>query len=203
MSEQSKDKNAFALSRKRIVIWIVCLLLLTSIGKLVAYEILGASELRDRIGQRVVFPSSLLKEPTGLTGRVYYLKRVKYRMNTRLGFFDLELNCESPQETTTLADEIAIGLSPRETLDLLIVTNKLAGLEPEQFLAQNPIPIVAHRGASKDAPENTLPAFEKAWLQGADAIEGDFHLTADNEICLLYTSPSPRDLSTSRMPSSA
>ena len=141
MSEQSKDKNAFALSRKRIVIWIVCLLLLTSIGKLVAYEILGASELRDRIGQRVVFPSSLLKEPTGLTGRVYYLKRVKYRMNTRLGFFDLELNCESPQETTTLADEIAIGLSPRETLDLLIVTNKLAGLEPEQFLAQNPIPI--------------------------------------------------------------
>ncbi len=186
MSEQSKDKNAFALSRKRIVIWIVCLLLLTSIGKLVAYEILGASELRDRIGQRVVFPSSLLKEPTGLTGRVYYLKRVKYRMNTRLGFFDLELNCESPQETTTLADEIAIGLSPRETLDLLIVTNKLAGLEPEQFLAQNPIPIVAHRGASKDAPENTLPAFEKAWLQGADAIEGDFHLTADNEIVCVH-----------------
>ena len=26
---------------------------------------------------------------------------------------------------------------------------------------------------------------------------------ADGEICLLYTSPSPRDLSTSRMPSSA
>ena len=25
----------------------------------------------------------------------------------------------------------------------------------------------------------------------------------DNETCLLYTSPSPRDLSTSRMPSSA
>ena len=26
---------------------------------------------------------------------------------------------------------------------------------------------------------------------------------ADDDICLLYTSPSPRDLSTSRMPSSA
>ena len=29
------------------------------------------------------------------------------------------------------------------------------------------------------------------------------HETAMHEICLLYTSPSPRDLSTSRMPSSA
>ena len=28
-------------------------------------------------------------------------------------------------------------------------------------------------------------------------------MTSDNECCLLYTSPSPRDLSTSRMPSSA
>ena len=28
-------------------------------------------------------------------------------------------------------------------------------------------------------------------------------ITAQNSICLLYTSPSPRDLSTSRMPSSA
>jgi glycerophosphoryl diester phosphodiesterase len=42
--------------------------------------------------------------------------------------------------------------------------------------------IVAHRGASHDAPENTLPAFELAWKQGADAIEGDFHLTADGKI---------------------
>ena len=42
--------------------------------------------------------------------------------------------------------------------------------------------IVAHRGASHDAPENTLAAFRLAWEQGADAIEGDFHLTADERI---------------------
>ncbi len=42
--------------------------------------------------------------------------------------------------------------------------------------------IVAHRGASHDAPENTLQAFELAWQQGADAIEGDFHLTGDGII---------------------
>ena len=67
--------------------------------------------------------------------------------------------------------------------------------------------IVAHRGASDDAPENTLEAFHLAWLQNADAIEGDFRLTKDEQIvcihCLLYTSPSPRDKRQSRMPSSA
>ena len=42
--------------------------------------------------------------------------------------------------------------------------------------------IVAHRGASFDAPENTLPAFDLAWEQGADAIEGDFLLTKDCHI---------------------
>lgn len=46
--------------------------------------------------------------------------------------------------------------------------------------------IVAHRGASHDAPENTLPAFELAWKQGADAIEGDFHLTADGKIICIH-----------------
>ncbi len=46
--------------------------------------------------------------------------------------------------------------------------------------------IVAHRGASHDAPENTLPAFELAWQRGADAIEGDFHLTSDGRIICIH-----------------
>ena len=46
--------------------------------------------------------------------------------------------------------------------------------------------IVAHRGASKDAPENTLPAFELAFKQGADAIEGDFHLTKDGHVVCIH-----------------
>ncbi len=48
--------------------------------------------------------------------------------------------------------------------------------------------IIAHRGASADAPENTLPAFRLAWEQGADAIEGDFHLTGDGEIVCIHNS---------------
>ena len=46
--------------------------------------------------------------------------------------------------------------------------------------------IVAHRGASKDAPENTLPAFKLAFKQGADAIEGEFHLTRDGHVVCIH-----------------
>ena len=46
--------------------------------------------------------------------------------------------------------------------------------------------IVAHRGASQHAPENTIPAFELAWKNGADAIEGDFQLTKDGHIVCIH-----------------
>ena len=52
--------------------------------------------------------------------------------------------------------------------------------------------IVAHRGASFDAPENTLPAFELAWEKGADAIEGDFLLTKDNQIVCIHDKTTQR-----------
>ena len=52
--------------------------------------------------------------------------------------------------------------------------------------------VVAHRGASQDAPENTLPAFMLAWEQGADAIEGDFLLTKDNEIVCIHDKSTER-----------
>ncbi|MBI4201937.1 MAG: glycerophosphodiester phosphodiesterase [Chloroflexi bacterium] len=39
--------------------------------------------------------------------------------------------------------------------------------------------VIAHRGASGEAPENTMAAFELALEQGADAIELDVHLTSD------------------------
>ncbi len=43
---------------------------------------------------------------------------------------------------------------------------------------------IAHRGASRDAPENTLEAFHLAVAQRADMIETDLHLTRDHAIAL-------------------
>lgn len=42
--------------------------------------------------------------------------------------------------------------------------------------------VLAHRGASAEAPENTLPAFALAESQGADALEIDVRLTADGVV---------------------
>jgi glycerophosphoryl diester phosphodiesterase len=39
--------------------------------------------------------------------------------------------------------------------------------------------VIAHRGDSKEAPENTLPAFASAVKAGADLIELDFYSSAD------------------------
>ncbi len=52
--------------------------------------------------------------------------------------------------------------------------------------------ITAHRGASHDAPENTLAAFKLAWKQQADAIEGDFRLTADGKIVCIHDADTRR-----------
>ncbi len=46
--------------------------------------------------------------------------------------------------------------------------------------------IIAHRGASGAAPENTIEAFNLAWKLGADGIEGDFHLTNDGHIVAIH-----------------
>jgi glycerophosphoryl diester phosphodiesterase len=47
---------------------------------------------------------------------------------------------------------------------------------------------IAHRGASLDAPENTLPAFALAVEQGADMIETDLHLLRDGTVALYHDS---------------
>jgi glycerophosphoryl diester phosphodiesterase len=46
--------------------------------------------------------------------------------------------------------------------------------------------IIAHRGASHDAPENTLAAAQLAWEQGADALEMDIRLTADRQLAVIH-----------------
>jgi glycerophosphoryl diester phosphodiesterase len=46
--------------------------------------------------------------------------------------------------------------------------------------------IIAHRGASAHAPENTLAAFERAVQLGANFIESDLHLTRDAHFVAIH-----------------
>lgn len=52
--------------------------------------------------------------------------------------------------------------------------------------------IVAHRGASFDAPENSLSAMKLAWEQKADGIETDIYLSKDNKIVVMHDADTKR-----------
>ena len=58
--------------------------------------------------------------------------------------------------------------------------------------------LMAHRGASGLAPENTLAAFKLAWEQGADADELDVHLTKDGHVVAIHDADTRRTAGVSK-----
>jgi len=57
--------------------------------------------------------------------------------------------------------------------------------------------IIAHRGSSFVAPENTVAAANLAWEQGADAVELDIYLSKDNRVVVMHDSNTKRTASQS------
>jgi len=49
--------------------------------------------------------------------------------------------------------------------------------------------VIAHRGASAQQPENTLPAFERAIEIGADYVELDVHADAEGRLVVTHDRP--------------
>jgi glycerophosphoryl diester phosphodiesterase len=54
------------------------------------------------------------------------------------------------------------------------------------------VQIIAHRGASFDAPENTLAAIRLGWEQGADGVEFDVRFTRDGQIVVFHNADTKR-----------
>ncbi len=78
----------------------------------------------------------------------------------------------------------------RRTISLLLAALSLTMMGAKSR-PKRPL-VIAHRGASHDAPENTLAAFNLAWQQGADGAEGDFYLSADGEIVCIHDGTTER-----------
>ena len=53
-------------------------------------------------------------------------------------------------------------------------------------MAEAQVEIIAHRGASYLAPENTVAASRLAWELGSDAVECDIYLSKDNKIMSIH-----------------
>jgi len=59
-------------------------------------------------------------------------------------------------------------------------------------IATSGVEIVAHRGASSEAPENTLAAIELAWEQDDEAVEVDIHQTRDGHLVIMHDADTAR-----------
>jgi glycerophosphoryl diester phosphodiesterase len=54
------------------------------------------------------------------------------------------------------------------------------------------VEIIAHRGASHDAPENSLASMKLAWEQNTDGIETDIHLSKDKHLVVMHDKDTKR-----------
>jgi glycerophosphoryl diester phosphodiesterase len=63
------------------------------------------------------------------------------------------------------------------------------GIIKKELSKTVPVPaveVIGHRGASYDAPENTIASANLAWKLGADAVECDIYLSKDNRIVISH-----------------
>ncbi|MES2594709.1 MAG: glycerophosphodiester phosphodiesterase family protein [Verrucomicrobiota bacterium] len=68
----------------------------------------------------------------------------------------------------------------------------LLGLSALAMSPLHAVEIIAHRGFSEIAPENTVAAFKLGWEKGTDACELDLYLTGDNQIVCLHDADTKR-----------
>jgi glycerophosphoryl diester phosphodiesterase len=68
----------------------------------------------------------------------------------------------------------------------LWVSDALRADSPKAFPPYTRPTLIAHRGASWDAPEHTLAAYELALSQGADFVEPDLQLTKDGVLVCIH-----------------
>lgn len=70
----------------------------------------------------------------------------------------------------------------------LLVVSFMSSADP----TPRPVEIVGHRGASFDAPENTLASIKLAWEHKADAAEFDVYLSKDGQIVVIHDADTKR-----------
>ena len=78
----------------------------------------------------------------------------------------------------------SVKQDPMKSTKALLILLSVA-LSPTFMYAQECL-IIGHRGASHDAPENTLASVNLAWEKGAKAAEIDVHLSSDDQVVVVH-----------------
>lgn len=102
-----------------------------------------------------------------------------------------------PPPSTTHSNRLAWALE----LGVLLFAISQAWWIINSFELDDDVTIIAHRGSSLAAPENTLAAVKQAIVDGTDSVEIDVRLSADGEVVLYHDrslnrlTGDPRDIS--------
>ncbi len=72
------------------------------------------------------------------------------------------------------------------TAGLTVLCAGMAAFLVQHLDAPDPVAVSAHRGASLQAPENTMAAFRAAWESGADFVELDVQRTREGVVIVLH-----------------
>ncbi len=87
---------------------------------------------------------------------------------------------------TTAHGNSAVGeAGPGNPTEIGVDEKEMVSDSKAEATAKRPL-VIAHRGASGVAPENTMAAFERAVEMGADMIELDVHATKDGQIVVIH-----------------
>ncbi len=90
------------------------------------------------------------------------------------------------------ADEMGFGITRWRLLAVgavgLVVAAAIGALALQTIRQEDKVQIMAHRGASRAAPENTLASIRRAIEDGANWVEIDVQETADGEVVVFHDS---------------
>lgn len=118
--------------------------------------------------------------------------RLELRSGWAKAYLDgnLALSCGLPQDVPARGHVGFVVSEVTATFDNVRIERLPPLSEAERqnaVLATCAVPLViAHRGASRAFPENTLLAFQQAFARGADGVEMDVRLSQDGQLYLLH-----------------
>ena len=202
------EKPSLALRKSRRLVsgnfWRIVLiilgwaLLITAAGVLIAFLLDSLSEfILNRIGENpaiVITVVSILLGVYGLTAAALTfigftanclaITRLFYDIGEQKGWSQALPPTDDPAREFGTLSQCKIAWAA--VILALILTSISSAFIIDRIDLNHPVAVTAHRGSSKDAPENTLSAVRRAIDDGADFAEIDVQETADGVIVLLH-----------------
>lgn len=198
----SKSASLASGRRQEILVWLITWVVLVVLANSVSTILIGTAGslliptevkslvlLSSRIGVLV-----LVLAIVGLT--LNLVAAITFASVLFNGFRRIHESAVSAIEATDLTDlpntPVKRWLTQRRIMAIAVVGAVLVALLGYWSLRgiqlKDNVQIMAHRGASKSAPENSMAAFRQAIQDGADWIELDVQETADGQVVVLHDS---------------